>query len=71
VLDDGQRRTERIMLGLRLDEGLPSTDEGGPMLDPDAVRSLVEDGLIEADGTRVRLTDRGRLLADHVIRRLL
>jgi coproporphyrinogen III oxidase-like Fe-S oxidoreductase len=41
------------------------------MLDPDAVRSLVEDGLIEADGTRVRLTDRGRLLADHVIRRLL
>ncbi len=71
VLDEGQRRTERIMLGLRLDEGVPPADEGGPMLDPDAVRSLVEDGLIEAVGTRVRLSDRGRLLADHAIRRLL
>jgi len=71
VLDDDQRRTERLMLGLRLDDGIPSTDEGGPTVDPEAVRSLVEDGLIEADGTRVRLSDRGRLLADHVIRRLL
>lgn len=67
VLDDEQQRTERVMLGVRLAEGMPA---GELTVD----RALVTQGLIEpdalAEGTIV-LTRRGRLLADAVIRRLL
>jgi oxygen-independent coproporphyrinogen-3 oxidase len=72
ILTDEQRHVERIMLGLRLAEGLPvdalsasafaraaqQRDEG--LLDPDAL----DRGLLV-------LTDRGRLLADAVIRDLV
>ncbi|MEJ5945726.1 radical SAM family heme chaperone HemW [Pseudokineococcus basanitobsidens] len=77
VLDDEARLVERVLLGVRLAEGLP-VDELPP-----AGRALlpgtVADGLVrepaEVPGTdgaaRVVLTDRGRLLADGVVRRLL
>ncbi|MTD59274.1 coproporphyrinogen III oxidase, partial [Amycolatopsis sp. RM579] len=71
VLTGEDRHLERIMLELRLAEGLPldalddaglressvAADEG--LLDPGSLR----------DGRAV-LTDRGRLLADAVVRRL-
>jgi oxygen-independent coproporphyrinogen-3 oxidase len=66
VLTADQRRTERVMLGLRLAEGLAVTD-----LDDRAVRALESDGLVERVGDRIVLTFRGRLLADAVIRRLV
>jgi coproporphyrinogen III oxidase-like Fe-S oxidoreductase len=55
------------MLGLRTVEGLPT----GAVPDERAVRSLVGDGLLDRVGDRLVLTLQGRLLADHVIRRLL
>jgi oxygen-independent coproporphyrinogen-3 oxidase len=68
-------RLEQVMLGVRLDEGLPLA-----ALDPaarTAVAGLVADGLVDpraalgADApARVRLTRRGRLLADTVVRTL-
>ncbi len=63
---DDERRTERVMLGMRLAEGIPTdwAAEG-------SVASLVDDGLVVLDGDRVRLADRGRLLSDLVVRRLL
>lgn len=72
LLDAGQRRAERVLLGVRLATGLPLAD-----LDPDgrrAVAGLVADGLL--DGRRAVtgdavLTRRGRLLADAVVRALL
>lgn len=67
VLDDGQRRTERVMLGVRLAEGMPVQDLS---VDP----RLVADRLIDSDALRhgrVLLTRQGRLLADAVIRALL
>lgn len=80
VLDPQERRTERIMLGVRLAEGLTVTDD----LDRAAVSGLVDDGLVAVVGgsagpggtrstgpDRLVLTDRGRLLADLVVRRLL
>jgi oxygen-independent coproporphyrinogen-3 oxidase len=62
---------EQVMLGVRMRTGLSTTG-----LSPDgrvAVAGLVADGLLDGrsavDG-RVRLTRRGRLLADHVVRTL-
>lgn len=78
VLDDATRRTEDVMLRIRLAEGLPL------LALPLSVRAiageLASEGLLEpaplldpptADGGRLVLTRQGRLLADLVTRRLL
>ncbi|GAA0532145.1 coproporphyrinogen III oxidase [Saccharopolyspora subtropica] len=72
LLDDEDRRIERIMLELRLAEGLPVDvlDEPGLL----AAKQAAADGLLRpvalAAG-RCVLTDRGRLLADGVVQRLI
>jgi len=72
TLDAEAQRVERVLLGTRIREGLPTTE-----LEPagrTAVAGLIADGLVEpADALRGRvvLTLRGRLLADAVVRRLL
>ncbi len=73
LLTAGQRHDERVLLGVRLADGLPLDD-----LDPagrTAVAGLVADGLVDGGAAvgegRVVLTLRGRLLADTVVRRLL
>jgi putative oxygen-independent coproporphyrinogen III oxidase len=71
LLDDADRAMETIMLGLRLREGLPlaALSSSGR----ERAACAVEDGLLEAaahDAGRAVLTDRGRLLADAVIRDL-
>jgi putative oxygen-independent coproporphyrinogen III oxidase len=76
VLTDAERFEERVLLSVRLVDGLAPTD-----LDAAgraAVKALVEDGLVEiravedeAAPARVVLTRRGRLLADTVVRALL
>jgi len=72
TLDEESRRTERVLLEVRLREGL-STDALTP-LGRRAVAGLIADELVEPGpalrGTIV-LTLRGRLLADGVVRRLL
>jgi putative oxygen-independent coproporphyrinogen III oxidase len=62
-LDDDARRTERVMLETRTTDGVPSD-----LVDAGRVDALAADGLLDRDA---RLTLRGRLLADHVVRRLL
>jgi oxygen-independent coproporphyrinogen-3 oxidase len=66
VLDAETRHTERVMLELRLREGLPVE-----LAEPDRIARCVDDGLLRRAGERVVLTDAGRLLADHVVRTLL
>ncbi|GLZ11052.1 coproporphyrinogen III oxidase [Actinomadura sp. NBRC 104425] len=69
VLDDTDRRVERIMLELRLADGCPAD-----LLDDGAVRRMIGDGLIEPEPYRrgrAVLTLRGRLLADAVVRDLI
>ena len=63
------RRVERVLLELRLREGLPADvlDETGRAAAP----GLVERGLLVAEADRLRLTDAARLLADGVVRELL
>ncbi|MBF0169833.1 MAG: radical SAM family heme chaperone HemW [Nitrospinae bacterium] len=61
----GMRRTERLMMGLRLAEGIPFTaDLKGPGID-----GALEDGWLEIVGDRLRTTPRGwRLLNDLLAR---
>jgi len=71
VLSEPTRQVERVMLAVRLRDGLP-VDVLDVAVRP-AVPDLVADGLIDADamaGSRVVLTPRGRLLADTVTRAL-
>jgi oxygen-independent coproporphyrinogen-3 oxidase len=69
TLDDETRRVERVLLELRLRDGLPvrTLDEGGRA----AVSGLVARGLVELVAERLVLTLAGRLLADGVVRDLL
>lgn len=60
VLDAVTRRLEGLQLALRMSDGVPAA-----ALDIDGL-----DGLVETDGRRVRLTRRGRLLANEVSSRL-
>jgi oxygen-independent coproporphyrinogen-3 oxidase len=61
------QRVESVMLRVRLAEGFAVDD-----LPADRVDRLRRDGLLEnADGARLRLTRRGRMLADAVVRVLL
>lgn len=69
VLPAEDRRVERVMLEMRLRDGLPLD-----VLDPSgaaAVPDLVARGLVVVAGSRLVLTDPGRLLADGVVRDLL
>jgi oxygen-independent coproporphyrinogen-3 oxidase len=53
---------ERLMLGIRLNEGLPVTDK----LKPEKRRKLEERGWIESDPRKVKLTRQGRHFASEV-----
>jgi len=69
LLDAETRRVERVMLELRLAEGLDLAvlDDAGRA----AAEQAISDGLAARVGDRLRLTLRGRLLADAVVRSLL
>lgn len=76
LLDAATGELERVMLGVRLADGLPLADV--PAQGRTAVAALVADGLVDgraalgADGERrLVLTRRGRLLADAVVRTLV
>ena len=76
VVDGDTAALERVMLGVRIAEGLPLDDV--PAQSRRAVAGLVADGLVDpraalgADGARrLVLTRRGRLLADAVVRALV
>jgi oxygen-independent coproporphyrinogen-3 oxidase len=67
VLDEETRRIERVLLEIRLREGLPLA------VLPDRARAqpVVADGLAVLEDDHLVLTVRGRLLADAVVRTLL
>ncbi|MFI6364353.1 radical SAM family heme chaperone HemW [Nocardia sp. NPDC050630] len=69
VLTADEQHTERVMLAIRLRTGLPLHE-----LDPTesaAATRIIADGLAIRSDDSLILTDRGRLLADGVIRDLL
>lgn len=69
LLTAAERDLERVLLGIRLVEGLALAD----LVDPDRAMALGADGLLEPAALaagRAVLTLRGRLLADAVVRQL-
>jgi putative oxygen-independent coproporphyrinogen III oxidase len=68
-LDAATTHTEDVMLRLRLRGGLPVAvlSDG----ERERAEAVIDDGLLLPDGDRLVLTDRGRLLADAVVRTLL
>jgi oxygen-independent coproporphyrinogen III oxidase len=65
-IDEGTRRAERIALSLRTTEGID-----GELVEGVEARRLEDGGFLERFGGRVRLTRRGRLVADEVAAALL
>ena len=68
-LEASDRHIEEVLLGIRLRRGLPAvvlTDSERPR-----AQRAVDDELLAQEGDRLVLTDRGRLLADAVVRDLL
>lgn len=59
---------ERLLLGLRIDDGVAFAEVAVMGLSPDApkVKSLVEDGLLAEDRLRLRATRSGRLVLDRL-----
>lgn len=68
-LDAYAMHTEDVMLRLRLRSGLAT--ESLSEDERDRARTAVVDGLLDAHADRLVLTDRGRLLADAVVRAVL
>ena len=68
-LSPTERHTEQVMLRLRTREGLAlaALDSG----ERQRAEGAVDDGLLVAEDERLVLTDRGRLLADAVVRTVL
>ncbi len=69
VLDGSARRAERLMLGLRLAEGVDLAAVAP--LDEGQLGALARAGLVRVDGARLQLTDAGWPLANAVTVRLL
>ena len=67
VLDEDTRRVERVLLEVRLRDGL----DVAVLDDTSALGELIAEDLVEDRTDRVVLTARGRLLADGVVHRLL
>ena len=70
TLSAGDRATERVMLGLRLDEPLPLAGLGD-LVDAGALERLTQGGLAVHREGSVTLSPRGRLLGGGVTARLL
>jgi oxygen-independent coproporphyrinogen-3 oxidase len=61
ALGDREIREEKVLMGLRLREGIDRA-----LVDAARVAALSEEDVLYADETRVCLTDKGRLLADRI-----
>lgn len=72
VLEPREVAQERLLAGLRIEEGVPFADLGALGLSPThpEVTALVQAGLIADDAQRLRATKAGRLILDHLTRRL-
>jgi oxygen-independent coproporphyrinogen III oxidase len=69
-VDSGTRTRERLMLGLRLAEGVPFGAVSA-VVDRTALERLERTGVVRVDEGRLVLDRRGRMVADDVVARLL
>ena len=66
ILSASTRNVERIMLGLRLNEGIPVG-----IADGSKIPALVDRGWVSADGERLKLTSEGRHFCSEVALELI
>ncbi|WP_297507385.1 radical SAM family heme chaperone HemW [uncultured Caulobacter sp.] len=68
ILSPVEAAEERLVLGLRIDDGVAFAEVAALNLTPDAakVRDLADAGLLVADQNRLRATRRGRLVLDRL-----
>ena len=78
ALDPATRATEALLMGLRLGEGVDLDRIGAlsgvaphALIDRDALRDLGGLGLVQIDGARLHVTDRGMLLLNAILPRLV
>ncbi|HYE44432.1 MAG TPA: radical SAM family heme chaperone HemW [Caulobacter sp.] len=73
ALSPTEAAEERLLMGLRIDEGVAFSDLAGLGLSPQSprVRDLVAEGLLADDPQRLRATRPGRLVLDWVTGRLV
>jgi oxygen-independent coproporphyrinogen-3 oxidase len=76
ILDRETELEEAWFLGLRLNEGVSLSalrEEFGDAVDAsrEVRKQLIQDGLLEQRGDRIRLTDRGRMLSNDVFERFI
>ena len=75
TIDRRLAMAETLMMGLRLDDGVADAEfarrfgQTPRAAYPDAVAELTDVGLLRAEGGRLRLTPRGRMLANEVFSR--
>ena len=67
TIDPEDARTEAVMMGLRLKEGIPIHQ----LENTKKLRPLVSDGLLDTTAERIRTTPKGRPLLNAVLRELL
>jgi putative oxygen-independent coproporphyrinogen III oxidase len=65
-LTDQEQRLERLLLGLRMSDGIPAE-----WIDDDRADSFLGEGLAERRGGRLALTERGLFLANEVVLELV
>lgn len=66
ALSEAEHAQERVIMGLRTDEGIARTG-----LNADAIETLTQAGLISTHAERIALTRAGRLLADRIAAEVL
>lgn len=69
TLSEADRHVETVLLGIRLRDGLPVAELSAP--ERSRADAVVAEGLLVRVGERLVLTDRGRLLADGIVRTIL
>jgi oxygen-independent coproporphyrinogen-3 oxidase len=65
-----ERASERLMLGLRLDRPL-AVDGLADVIDPAELDRMRRAGLVEASGSTISLSERGRFMANDVLSTIL
>jgi oxygen-independent coproporphyrinogen-3 oxidase len=68
-LTDGQLTMERVLFGLRMNEGI--LWDNVPALKQKLIQTWIEDGFLLLEKNRVKVTDRGRLVLDELSVRLI
>ncbi|MFD2234749.1 radical SAM family heme chaperone HemW [Phaeospirillum tilakii] len=71
ILSPAALAAERLMMGLRLAEGLELDDTLRAAIDPTALTDLIEAGLLRRDGARLAATPTGWPLLDTLLAHLL